>query len=242
MTASIVGALVGFLGGAIIGSFLATVILRWPQGRSVATGRSRCDGCGRTLGLLELVPILSAVSQGQRCRTCGQRIDPMHLRVEIAAGLCGATALGISPDAGGLVVALFGWLLIPLALLDWRHFWLPDRLTALLAATGIAGGWLLKVGLVSQLIGGLAGFAALYAIAVIYKRTRGRTGLGAGDPKLFGAVGLWLGWQPLAAVLALAAAIGLCFALTMRRRAHDQMPFGTMLAIGAWPVALARIA
>ncbi|MDE0947668.1 MAG: prepilin peptidase, partial [Sphingobium sp.] len=124
-----VAALIGGLAGAILGSFLATLILRWPQGRSVMRGRSACDGCGRTLGAQDLIPLFSAMIQRGRCRSCGAAIDPLHGRVEAGCAVIGALALGAMPDLGGIGWAVFGWLLLTLAVLDWRHFWLPDALT-----------------------------------------------------------------------------------------------------------------
>ena len=91
-------ALIGGVAGAIIGSFLATLILRWPQGRGVARGRSACDGCGRVLGARDLVPLFSALVQRGRCRTCGARIDPLHGRVEAGCALIGALAVGVPID------------------------------------------------------------------------------------------------------------------------------------------------
>ncbi len=84
--------------GAVIGSFLATIVSRWPRGASVVTGRSRCDGCGRALGVVDLVPLLGwLVARGQ-CRTCGARIDPVHPSIEAGAALIGGVcALAFSP-------------------------------------------------------------------------------------------------------------------------------------------------
>ena len=91
--------------------------------------------------------------------------------------------------------------------------------------------------------GGAAGFASLWLIGFAYKRLRGREGLGGGDPKLLGAIGLWLGWRILPAVLFLAALTGLAFVLVgmVRGRAaklDDRMPFGALLAIAAYPAWL----
>src|SRR3546814_17595530 len=96
----IVIALAGAVAGAIIGSFLATLILRWPQGRSVVHGRSACDGCGLALGVLELVPLFSALAQSGACRACGAAIDPLHWRREAGGGLLGAVGLERGRAAG----------------------------------------------------------------------------------------------------------------------------------------------
>jgi leader peptidase (prepilin peptidase) / N-methyltransferase len=114
--------LFGAVLGAVIGSFLATILVRWPEGRSAAAGRSACDGCGATLRPFELVPILSHVVQAGRCRRCGAAIDPLHVRVEIGAALIGLVAFAVQSGPEAFVTATLGWWLLLLALLDVRHF------------------------------------------------------------------------------------------------------------------------
>lgn len=239
---SLVGAILGAISGAIVGSFIATLIIRWPKGEQAIVGRSRCDQCQRQLGPLELVPIVSRLWLRGRCRACKAAIDPTHVQLEICAAIVGAAALWIAPDSSGLALALFGWLLLPLAWLDWRHLWLPDRLVLPLALAGLAFGGLLAASLVDRIIGGLAGWAALSLIALTYRLARGREGLGQGDPKLLGAIGLWLGWAPLAPVLTLAAALGIAAALARGLSSKDSLPFGTMLSMAAWPIAWSQVA
>ena len=238
MTLTAAAALFGFVLGAVVGSFLATLILRWPTGRSVAAGRSRCDGCGRKLAAHQLIPLVSGTLQRGKCTACGAPIDPVHWQVEGLAALAGALSLAVSPDLVGLALAVFAWLLIPLAMLDWRHLWLPDRLILVLAVAGAAGGQMLGVPWRSQLIGAAVGFASLGIIGAAYAAIRKRQGLGGGDPKLLGAIGIWIGWESMAPLVALAAAMGLAVALATGRQAGDQLAFGTMLAAAAWPIAL----
>ena len=90
--------------GAVIGSFLGAALVRLPDGRSVLTGRSMCDTCDKELAPAELIPIVSWVIQGGKCRECGSAIDRWQLAalaslVDFSAG-----------DPGGLavVVAVFG--------------------------------------------------------------------------------------------------------------------------------------
>ncbi|HET9398334.1 MAG TPA: prepilin peptidase [Sphingomicrobium sp.] len=239
---SLVGAILGAISGAIVGSFLATLVIRLPRGEQAVVGRSRCDRCQHALGPLELVPILSRLWLRGRCRACNAAIDPTHVQLEICAAIVGAAAMWLAPDASGLALALFGWLLLPLAWLDWRHLWLPDRLVLPLALGGLAFGGLLGASLVDRIIGGLTGWAALTLILLTYRLARGREGLGHGDPKLLGAIGLWLGWMPLAPLLALAAALGIAVALARGLSRKDSLPFGTMLAIVAWPIAWSQLA
>jgi leader peptidase (prepilin peptidase)/N-methyltransferase len=235
VTLALALALAGALLGAIAGSFIATLCLRWPKGVQASSGRSRCDGCGRALAPLELVPLLSGLVARGRCRSCGAPIDPLHWRVELAAAAVGAAAMLVSPDLRGAALTLFGWLLLPLAILDARHFWLPDRLTTALAVAGLlAGGALSGAPLPHRLIGGAVGFGALALIAWGYRRLRSRDGLGGGDPKLLGAIGLWTGWAALPAILVIASLAGLALALLRRHGPGEAVPFGSLLALGGW--------
>ena len=92
---------------------------------------------------------------------------------------------------------MFGWLLLALAALDVAEFWLPDALTGALALAGLASIAVAPPDWPDRLIGGVAGFASLWLIGFAYRRLRGREGLGGGDPKLLGAIGLWVGWAML---------------------------------------------
>lgn len=234
--------LAGLALGLIFGSFIANLVIRWPQGRSVMTGRSACDACHKTLGPRELVPLLSHLLQRGRCRSCGAAIDPRHLMIELAAGLIGASALFVSPDLNGLAGAVFGWFLITLAVLDVEHFWLPDALTLPLMALGLIAAALLRPDLAEmRMIGALAGYAGLSLVGRAYRKLRGRIGLGGGDPKLLGAIGAWLGWPLLPFVLLLASLVGLGALLLRRERvqAATKVPLGALMAVAAWPLWLA---
>ncbi|WP_336970884.1 prepilin peptidase [Sphingobium aromaticiconvertens] len=240
MSASL-AALFGAVAGAIAGSFLSTLILRWPQGRGISRGRSACDGCGRVLGVRDLVPLLSALFQRGRCRICGARIAPLHIAMELGCAVIGALALTIMPNMGGIGWALLGWFLLTLAVLDWRHFWLPDALTLPLAFLGLTIGlWATDTAMIDRVIGAAAGYGALLAIAFGYRALRGREGLGLGDAKLLGALGAWFGWQALPFILLSGALLGLLVVLVsavggQRANAATRVPLGTFLAIGAVP-------
>ena len=237
-------ALAGALLGLLVGSYVATLTLRWPQGRSAATGRSACDGCGRTLAWYELVPLASYAALRARCRTCGATIDRRHPAIELAAAMIGGASLLLHPDASGLLGAAFGWALLTLAVLDAEHFWLPDAITLPLLGAGLALGLSFDPPFADRLIGALAGYGLLALIGWLYRRARGRDGLGGGDPKLLGAIGAWLGWAALPFVLLLASLVGLAsVAVAMARgrtmTATTRLPFGAPLAVAGWAVWLA---
>ena len=233
--------------GTIFGSFIATLVIRWPEGRTVG-GRSACDGCGRTLRAGELVPLVSALVLRGRCATCRRPIAALHWQVELAAGAIGVASGCVAPGPEGVAGAVFGWLLLALAMLDLTAWWLPDLLTGALAATGV-GGALLGSGPppLDRAIGGVAGFALLWVVGLGYRRVRGRDGIGGGDPKLLGAIGLWLGWAMLPPVLLAASLLGLGVALVARLGgravARDTpLPLGALLAAAAYPAWALMIA
>ncbi|MEJ2459386.1 MAG: A24 family peptidase [Novosphingobium sp.] len=231
--------------GGLIGSFVVTTLQRWRTGRPIVLDRSRCDHCARTLGPFELIPLISAVALRFRCRTCRRRIDAIHWQFEAAACLIGLSAGLAAPGVVALAGALFGWQLLALAMIDVRHLLLPNALTVSLATTGLV---VSAVGLgaapVDSLLGGLVGFGALWAVKELYRTLRGREGLGGGDPKLFGAIGCWLGWQMLPYTLLGASVLGLALAATAFARGQQSLsekrfPFGAHLALAAFLTWLA---
>ena len=234
----------GALLGLAAGSFIATLVIRWPAGRSVVHGRSACDACAARLGLRDLIPLASYVAARGRCRACGRAIDRLHPAIEAVAAGIGATALAVAPGWAGLVGAVFGWMLLALAALDYRHFWLPDRLTLPLAALGLAvGATGIGPSLATRAIGMITGWLALRLVALVYSQLRRRDGLGGGDPKLLGALGAWLGAAALPWVVLLAALGGLAVvairAVSGRPvAATDRLPFGTFLAAAGFIVWL----
>jgi leader peptidase (prepilin peptidase)/N-methyltransferase len=229
--------------GLAIGSFIGVLTLRWPAGDAFVTGRSRCDHCGATLGLAELVPLLGFAMLGGKCRHCGDRIAWRHPAIELAAATIGALALALHPGVAGWAGAVFGWALLALAILDAEHFWLPDALTLPLLAAGLLLGLWLAPPLADRAIGAVAGWMMLTLVALGYRLLTGREGLGGGDPKLLAAIGAWLGWLALGPVLLGASLIGLGAALLARLAGRavsgrTQLPLGTLMALAAWPAWL----
>jgi leader peptidase (prepilin peptidase)/N-methyltransferase len=227
-----------------VGSFLGVVVERLPAGRPIGLARSKCDRCGEVLGVRDLVPIVSWLARRGRCR-CGEiRLDPFYPGIELAAF---AVALSAALVLSGWLLwasLALGWTLLALATIDLRHLMLPDVLTLPLVPAGLAVAWLVDPArLGDHAIGvadGLVGFAL---IAWLYRRLRGREGLGLGDAKLLGAGVAWLGWQALPSVVALGAAIALALALAGaaaggKLSATTRIAFGPYLALAIWVVWL----
>lgn len=237
-------ATLGGLLGLVIGSFLATVLIRWPKGESAAGGRSRCDGCGAVLAPIDLIPVLSWLIRRGRCRACGKKIDPRHLAVELAAALIGVVAALAHPLPLALVTAALGWWLLLTAALDLEAQWLPDLLTLPLILLGLAAAWAgFGPPLAERLWGAGLGWASLEAIRQLYRLTRGREGMGGGDPKLFAAAGAWAGAWNLPVILLAAGLLGIAAVLAMMLRgkrveAGTRLPLGTLIALALWPAWL----
>lgn len=237
-------ALLGGVLGLAIGSFLATILVRWPKGENALAGRSRCDACGTVLKARELVPILSWLVRRGRCRACGAKIDPRHLAMELAAAIIGVVAVLAHPLPLALVTAGLGWWLLLTAALDVEAQWLPDLLTLPLVALGLLAAWGgFGPPLVERLWGAGIGWASLEGIRWIYRLSRGRDGMGGGDPKLFAAAGAWVGVWNLPVILLVAGLLGIAAALTMilrgqQVRAGTRMPLGTLIALALWPAWL----
>lgn len=230
--------------GACIGSFTAALVTRWPEGRSIVRGRSACDACGAPIGARDLVPLMSAVWLRGRCRACDAAIPAVHWQVELVGAWIGGAAGLVAPGPVAITGALFGWLLLALASLDVIAWWLPDRLTTTLAAAGLVLG---QGGFSDRAAGGIAGLAVLWLVARGYRMWRGREGLGDGDPKMLGAIGCWLGWTMLPAVLVLAGIAGLGWVAALRLAGRPvsgttALPFGALMAVAAYPAWLAMVA
>jgi leader peptidase (prepilin peptidase)/N-methyltransferase len=227
-----------------IGSFLGLLAVRLPDRRPVLVARSQCDQCGAVLGARDLVPLASWLWLRGRCRHCGGAIGAFPVLMEMAA--LAVVLWAVTETSGWVLVAssVFGWLLLALAAIDWRRFLLPDVLTAPLAVFGLAAAWLFdRDGFLDHVIGTAAGFLVFAGIIFLYRRARGRDGLGLGDAKLLGALGAWVAWQGLPSVVLFGAVAGLLGVLALslsgrRLEATTRIPFGTFLALGGWLVWL----
>lgn len=226
--------------GLIWGSFIGVLVDRVPEGRPFLTGRSQCDGCGRTLSPRDLIPVLSFVIERGRCRVCGASIRLRWTLMELScAGLFALAAL-TSPDiwSFALFAPLLG-LLLALTFIDLEHRRLPNAIVypSLVAASAvILAGWSLSDAFdpIGALIGATGFSGGLLLVALL-----SRGGMGMGDVKLAALIGLIVGAVDLPSVgVAAGAAIlsgGLVAIIAVIRGAgrRTAVPFGPMLAFGA---------
>ena len=152
--------------------------------------------------------------------------------MELAAAAVGAALLWRYPSLEGLWLALAGWWLLALLILDAEHQWLPDALTLPLVPFALL---LPGMTLEQRLWSAGLGFAGLWLVGFAYKQLRGRDGLGGGDPKLLAGLGALLGPWQLPFLITGAAALGLALAGWDAVRGRDvsattRLPFGALLA------------
>ncbi|HSZ04361.1 MAG TPA: prepilin peptidase [Solirubrobacteraceae bacterium] len=221
--------------GAVFGSFLNVVVYRLPRHESLITPASHCPRCGTPVKPYDNIPILSWLLLRGHCRSCGCAISPRYPLVEALTGaLCVGAVLAHHSAAGiALSVALI-LLVVPAALIDLEHRIIPNRITALGAVLALVLGLALDPGgELGRLIAGACAGGFLLAAALAYPG-----GMGMGDVKLAGMMGLFLGAAVAPALLiALLAGVTLGAVVIARKGAREgrktAVPFGPFLALGA---------
>lgn len=213
--------------GLVFGSFGSVLVTRLPAGESLG-GRSRCPRCGRTLGVADLLPVLSFLFLRGRCRGCRTGIPLLYPLLEITSALLFAAA---QPS---LSLALALWAMLLIAVVDARTQRIPDLFTIIAAGSALLfhafNGSFSVALLLSATLG--AGFFALQWVL-----SRGAW-IGSGDILLAGAIGLLLGdWRTMLLALLLSYIIGGIVAagvLIRKGRAARTMKiaFGPFLVIG----------
>ena len=244
-------ALTGAVFGAIAGSFLNVVIHRIPKlidaserGLTVPAAlkglswpASHCPCCQHPLGIADNVPIAAYVALRGRCRFCAKPYGARYLIVELitaaAFAYCFAT-FGFTGKA--MLGAGFAALMIALIAIDLEEQLLPDMLLAPLLALGLAFQAFYGAGLVDAALGGAAGFGALWLVRSAYLAYAKIEGMGWGDVKFAGAIGVWAGLSAMPGVLMIAFAGGVALTLPFMAlgwlNAKTPVPFGPFLALG----------
>jgi leader peptidase (prepilin peptidase)/N-methyltransferase len=228
--------------GLLIGSFLNVVIWRVPRGESVVSPPSHCPRCNAHIAPLDNIPVVSWLVLRGRCRHCGNPISPRYPAVELLTGLLFAGSAAYFGPVAELPAYLYLCAVgVALALIDLDVKRLPDVLTLPsygvgLALLGAASGvhhdaW----SLARACIGMAALFAFYFTVAIIAPR-----GMGFGDVKLSGVIGLylaWLGWAELAvgafAAFVVGALVGIGLVIFSGAGRKTKVPFGPFMLVGA---------
>jgi leader peptidase (prepilin peptidase)/N-methyltransferase len=219
--------------GALIGSFLNVVVYRLPRGQSLVTPGSHCPSCEHAIAPVDNVPMASWLLLRGRCRHCGASISPRYPLVELITALAFAAVVAVRGFDAQLVLELpFVACLIVLAGIDLDHRLLPNKIVYPMSAYGLVATLLVDTDdLVEHLIGGAGAFLFLLIAVLAYPR-----GMGMGDVKLAGAMGLFLGLSIVPAMLTAflsGTIVGLAIIAREGAAARKMaVPFGIFLALG----------
>ena len=243
-----------FMLGASIGSFLNVCILRWPAGESVVRPRSRCPTCGRGIHWYENIPIVSWVALRAKCAGCGAPISIRYPATELAVGLGWLlSAWHFTPGLTALRVAVFGTVLLGIAITDLEHYLIPDGFTVFglvwVLLTAFAGALVPEgspfAGPIDAILGACVGAGAIAIAGWLGEVAMKREAMGFGDVTLMAFAGAALG--PMRALLTVfvGAALGavifvaIVMPLVKSRQAAEPphatplVPFGVFLAPAA---------
>lgn len=251
--------------GLVVGSFLNVVIHRLPimlerqwtadaaefRGEEVPdqgsynlfVPRSACPKCSRPVRAHENVPLLGWLLLKGRCAGCGTRISARYPVVELLGGLlAGACAWRFGFGLAGIAAIGLCWALIALTFIDADTQLLPDEITLPLLWAGLLVNLEAAfVPLDQAVIGAAAGYLSLWSIYWLFRLATGREGIGYGDFKLLAALGGWLGWKMLPAIILLSSVVGAVVGVSLmvfaRHGREQPIPFGPYLA-GAGVLAL----
>jgi len=225
-------AVIGVL-GLLIGSFLNVVIYRLPRGESLVTPGSRCPGCETPIKPYDNIPVVSWLLLRGRCRKCGTAIS---VRYPLVEALTGAVFVGVALTRGvndDLAVWLpLAAVLIAVAGIDLDHRIIPNKIVLPAAIWGLAATIAFRPDNVDDaLIAGGAAFTFLLLAALAYP-----AGMGMGDVKLAGVMGIYLGSSVAPAMLVAFISGSLVGVLIIVREGRDArkkgVPFGPFLALG----------
>jgi leader peptidase (prepilin peptidase)/N-methyltransferase len=219
--------------GGVIGSFLNVIAHRVPLGESLVSPGSRCPHCETPVKPYDNVPVVSWLVLRGRCRSCGAPISPRYPLVELLTAIVFAAVVAVRGFDDDLVLELpFVSLLIALAAIDLDHRVLPNKIVYPMAVYGVVATLLVDRGdLAENLIAGAGAFLFLLIVVIAYPR-----GMGMGDVKLAGAMGLYLGQSVIPALLAavLSGSVVGVFIIAREGAAGRKkaVPFGVFLALG----------
>lgn len=244
-----------------IGSFLNVVILRlpkmmhqdWrcqceeflelPEGQrkpeaaiTLSSPASTCPSCDHRIRAWENIPVISYLALGGKCSSCKTRISPRYPIIEALTAVFSLVTVAIlGPSVSSLLALLLVWTLVALTVIDFDTQLLPDSMTLPLMWLGLVLNYFgVLTDFHSAFWGAVAGYLSLWSVYWLFKLVTGKEGMGHGDFKLLAALGAWLGWQLLPAVILLSsvvgAVVGICLMVFRKHGREVPIPFGPYLA------------
>jgi Type II secretory pathway, prepilin signal peptidase PulO and related peptidases len=218
--------------GLVIGSFLNVCIYRIPEGESIVFGRSHCTNCGKPIASYDLIPVVSFLILGGKCRHCKNWISPRYPLIELLNALlyCGLyLRFGLTPAFG--LYTLFVSCLIIITFIDIDKQMIPDRINLSILFIGILACFLSPDVIWYERIIGIGAASVPLFIAMLISKG----GMGFGDVKYAAVAGIVLGFRNALFSLLLACVIGAIFGLVYTRikgvGLKTAIPFGPFLSV-----------
>lgn len=251
--------------GLLIGSFLNVCIYRMPRDLSVVRPRSFCPSCEKQIAWYDNVPVFSWVLLKGGCRHCGAAIPFRYPAVEIlTAALFFTGVLMLGPTLAAFKFCLFAAIMVALIFMDFEERILADEFTLGGAVAGVILAWFVPLpsslfafllppdwdqrwySVAESVTGGIGLSVMLWTIGELYRRVRGREGLGFGDVKMLACMGAFLGLAPTLLTVILGSVLGSLTGvfyiwLSKKDAATYELPFGSFLGIAALVMALAGL-
>jgi leader peptidase (prepilin peptidase)/N-methyltransferase len=221
--------------GSTFGSFLNVCIYRLPRDQSLVSPPSTCPSCGQRIAWYDNVPVLGWLLLAGKCRRCHAAISIQYPLIELLVALLwGAAVWHYRLTWHAVDAAVFGTLLLGIAVTDARHYIIPDEFTwgglALGLALALAAG---LPALGEALVGAVVGFTLLYAVAWAGEKAFKKEAMGGGDIKMMAMVGAFVGWKGVLLTIFGGALLGTLIFVPISLRTKRLVPFGIFLAAGA---------
>ncbi|WP_069998223.1 prepilin peptidase [Cellulosilyticum sp. I15G10I2] len=228
--------------GMIIGSFLNVCIYRIPKETSIVFPGSHCTNCNHSLGYMDLIPVISFLILKGKCRYCGHKIASRYMLIELLTGvLFGIVYLKFGLSIETIMYAVFAAVLVTLTMIDIDHMLLPTKIIMFGVGVGIVFRVMQAVIYQDMMLVGSAVLAAglgyglfgmlFYGAKLLLKKE----GLGFGDVRLMGMLGLYLSVNLLFFTMFIASLLASFYGIVLfyRKKASEPFPFGPFLNIAA---------
>ena len=249
-----------FILGLCLGSFFNVVGYRLPNNMSIVYPPSHCPNCNHRLSAIELIPILSYIVQGGKCKNCKSKISIMYPIFELLTGvlflICYLIFRDTFPSTLNIVFScLFISLLIIIIISDIKYMIIPDEVLIFFGVVLI----ILKTYItyiqnptytfmqmgyevIFTFIDGLMMFLIMYLIRLFGNITFKKDSMGGGDIKMMGVIGMIIGWKLSVVVLFLSAFIALPLSIyNMYKNKEHMLAFGPYLSIATIILYLSKI-
>lgn len=226
-----------FLYGIVIGSFINVLTIRIPRKENFIKTRSHCDSCGYELKWYDLIPIVSYLSLGGKCRKCKTKISASHLYMEVLSGILYVIVFyvaGFSVDS--ILICLLSSALLALSVIDFKTYEIPVGFQWVILVLAVARTGLDYHNWLNHVIGFFAVSLFLYLLYMVSKGAA----IGGGDVKLMAVCGLFLGWKLVLFAFLAGCVVGSIIHIIRMKLSGEShvLAMGPYLSIGVFVAAL----